>query len=461
MPKQSIKKVPADRTSTVPTRSQLHKHLAEELKRVDNLSNACGVLSNENKRLSESLETVVNQRDAMQRQLTECKIQLESSEHEVAQMKLTIDAVTKPLDGINFAPSMSLVGKVAHVANECKKAENLRIDLTAANAECDRRGVEVIRLAAEKTELAHERDRFEKLSADRGAELDNKSDQMVDDCLRLANLLNMPEATEFAVLLPFVIERISEAREACRRLAAAFPSSVMINFKQDDLSGLVGLAAQRISTVTKIKSLVAEAPPEIRDKFKLMTIEEGFGLLLTKLTDANAERIRGVAGSLLFEFREYCEKHPHLRFWQALRNWGCANSILYVTDEGVQLDTFGWLTKVHPSAGKNFARSRALEDLDPAPAAGGRPGSSAEHAPLDADIDNTRADRPMVMEVTALEAAREHWKGGQLSDAIRRLLDHLEEQQRGARSVGESLDEMMLRHERITKMPRQSTEHET
>lgn len=45
--------------------------------------------------------------------------------------------------------------------------------------------------------------------------------------------------------------------------------------------------------------------------------------------------------SLLLNFIKYCKNHPNERFWQALRNWSEADSILI--RNGIEsLDTFYW-----------------------------------------------------------------------------------------------------------------------
>ena len=44
---------------------------------------------------------------------------------------------------------------------------------------------------------------------------------------------------------------------------------------------------------------------------------------------------------LLDSFTEFCNLHPGLRFWQALRSWSGADKILF-DNGGNQVDTFYW-----------------------------------------------------------------------------------------------------------------------
>ena len=50
---------------------------------------------------------------------------------------------------------------------------------------------------------------------------------------------------------------------------------------------------------------------------------------------------------LLIDFVYYCIKHPHERFWQALRNWSGADAIYYGYDKYDEFptDTFYWERK--------------------------------------------------------------------------------------------------------------------
>ncbi len=56
---------------------------------------------------------------------------------------------------------------------------------------------------------------------------------------------------------------------------------------------------------------------------------------------------------MLASFVHYCETHPQLRFWQALRNW-CGWSFVLVADESNHAnitdikDTFYWEGKKAP-----------------------------------------------------------------------------------------------------------------
>jgi len=47
---------------------------------------------------------------------------------------------------------------------------------------------------------------------------------------------------------------------------------------------------------------------------------------------------------LLKSFISYCDKHPELRFWQALRSWSQADAIIYRKDT-LEQDTFYWFKK--------------------------------------------------------------------------------------------------------------------
>lgn len=50
--------------------------------------------------------------------------------------------------------------------------------------------------------------------------------------------------------------------------------------------------------------------------------------------------------TVLEDFTEYCKKHPEERFWQALRNWSNALSILYKDSiQEESKDTFYWQGK--------------------------------------------------------------------------------------------------------------------
>ena len=64
--------------------------------------------------------------------------------------------------------------------------------------------------------------------------------------------------------------------------------------------------------------------------------------LVKKISSKNAK--------LLKEFTAYCEKYPGERFWQCIRNWSGAYSILFHKfvneDDGrVIFDTFYWDNK--------------------------------------------------------------------------------------------------------------------
>ena len=47
---------------------------------------------------------------------------------------------------------------------------------------------------------------------------------------------------------------------------------------------------------------------------------------------------------LLEDFAKYCEAHPELRFWQALRNWSGINFIVAARESlsGLLEDTYYW-----------------------------------------------------------------------------------------------------------------------
>lgn len=53
---------------------------------------------------------------------------------------------------------------------------------------------------------------------------------------------------------------------------------------------------------------------------------------------------------LLESFRAYCEHHPELRFWQALRSWS-GHNFIYVSSQLLEVpalfarDTYYWETK--------------------------------------------------------------------------------------------------------------------
>lgn len=52
----------------------------------------------------------------------------------------------------------------------------------------------------------------------------------------------------------------------------------------------------------------------------------------------------------LADFVAYCEKHPHERFWQALRNW-CGYNFVFVTDSKMHSyeNTFNWEGRRSPN----------------------------------------------------------------------------------------------------------------